>query len=299
VATDTNITSDDRIGGYRYIRTIHPGATSMVMEVLQEGTQRRFALKQLQASRAEDREEVKAFVHEAKLGMLLRHQNLVRVYEYIKDPVQPYFVMELFTGLHLKLPIARPSIYPFPKRLLHRIIEQAMAGLAYMHDHGWVHRDVKPENILYNKSGEVRVIDYALARKISSGFLRLLEGKIPRQGTKTYIAPEQIRCESPAPSVDIYSLGITCYELACLRPPFRANSSQELLEKHLNERPLPLTNHNKNVTPEFNDLVLKMIQKRPGDRQASMHEVRTRFRSIRVFQDDPDPLEAERDRGMM
>ncbi len=105
--------------------------------------------------------------------------------------------------------------------------------------------------------------------------------------------------KSPAPSVDIYSLGITCYELACLRPPFRANSSQELLEKHLNERPLPLLNHNKNVTPEFNDLVLKMIQKRPGDRQASMHEVRTRFRSIRVFQDDPDPLEAERGRGMM
>ena len=86
MATDINTKSDDRIGGYRYIRTIHPGATSVVMEVLQEGTQRRFALKQLLASRAEDREEFKAFVHEAKLGMELRHPHLIKVIEFVKDP---------------------------------------------------------------------------------------------------------------------------------------------------------------------------------------------------------------------
>ncbi len=80
MSTEMNTTSDDRIGGYRYIRTIHPGATSVVMEVLQEGTQRRFALKQLLASHAEDRDDYKAFMHEAKLGMELRHTNLIRVY---------------------------------------------------------------------------------------------------------------------------------------------------------------------------------------------------------------------------
>jgi serine/threonine protein kinase len=115
-------------------------------------------------------------------------------------------------------------------------------------------------------------------------------GKFPREGTRTYIAPEQIRCEPPAPSADIYSFGITCYELACGRPPFRANSSQELLEKHLNERPLALTMHNKRVTAEFNDLVLKMLQKRPADRFSSLDEFLSRFRPIRILQDDPDPL---------
>lgn len=293
---ETNTTSDDRIGGYRYVRTIHPGATSVVMEVLQEGTQRRFAMKQLLASRAEDRDEYKAFMHEAKLGQALRHTNLMRVYEFVKDAAQPYFVMELFTGYHLKLPIARPSIYPLPKTLLHRIIEQSASGLAHMHDKGWIHRDVKPENIMFNKSGEVRVIDYALARRPATGFLKMFEGKIPRQGTKTYIAPEQIRCESPAPTADIYSFGISCYELACGRPPFRANTSQQLLEKHLNERPIPLTSHNKLVTPEFNDLVLKMIQKRPADRFSSLHEFMSRFRSVRIFQDDADPLAGRDDR---
>jgi serine/threonine protein kinase len=290
VATDTNATSDDRIGGYRYVRTIHPGHTSVVMEVVQEGTQRRFALKQLLASRAEDRDEYTAFMREAKLGMELRHPNLIRVYEIVKDPIQPYFVMELFGGQHLKLSIARPSLYPMPTTLLHRIIEQAALALSYMHDKGWVHRDVKPENILFNKSGEVRLIDYALAKKVTTGFLKLFSGKVPRQGTRTYISPEQIRCETPAASSDIYSLGITCYELACGRPPFRANSSQELLEKHLSEKPIPLTSHNKRVTPEFSDLVLKMIQKRPADRFSCLDEFLSRFRPVRIFTDDPDPL---------
>ncbi len=92
--------------------------------------------------------------------------------------------MELFTGHHLKLPIARPSIYPMPKTLLHRIIEQAASALAYMHDNGWVHRDVKPENILFNKSGEVRVIDYALARKISTGSPQNVRGQDSSAGNQ-------------------------------------------------------------------------------------------------------------------
>jgi eukaryotic-like serine/threonine-protein kinase len=289
VATDVNTTSDDRIGGYRYIRTIHPGHTSMVMEVVQESTQRRFALKQLLASRAEDRDEYRAFAHEARLGMDLRHANLIRVYEFVKDRFQPFFVMELFTGHHLKLSVARPSVYPMPKAQLHRIIEQSARALSFMHDKGWVHRDVKPENILVNKSGEVRLIDYALARRVVGGFSKLFGGKVPREGTRTYISPEQIRCEPPAPSADIYSFGITCYELACGRPPFRANSSQELLEKHVGEKPIPLTNHNKQVTPEFNDLILKMLQKQPSDRFSSLDEFLSRFRSVRIYKDDPDP----------
>ncbi|HMF38544.1 MAG TPA: serine/threonine-protein kinase, partial [Isosphaeraceae bacterium] len=244
MATDSNTVNEDKIGGYRVVRVIHPGATSMVMEVVQDSTQNRFALKQLLASRAEDREERKTFEHEAKTGLEMRHANLVRVFEYVKDPVQPYFVMEYFPGYHLKLPIARPSVYTLPKAQLHRILEQAATALAYMHDQGWTHRDVKPENILANKSGEARVIDYALAMRLRSGLRKLFGGKIRRQGTPSYIAPEQIRCEPPAPLADIYSFGITCYELACGRPPFRANSLQELLNKHLQERPIAITMHN-------------------------------------------------------
>jgi eukaryotic-like serine/threonine-protein kinase len=141
-----------------------------------------------------------------------------------------------------------------------------------------------------NNSGEVRLIDFALAWRAPSVLHSFLSGRVPRQGTPSYISPDQIRCERPTPLADIYSFGITCYELACGRPPFRANSLQELLRKHLQEGPTPLTMHNSQVTPEFNDLIMRMIQKRPADRLPSLHEFLTRFESVRIFQDDPDPL---------
>ena len=74
-----------------------------------------------------------------------------------------------------------------------------------MHDKGWIHRDVKPENIMCNKTGEVRVIDYTLTRRPVSGFAKLLGMKVPRQGTKSYMSPEQILCESPAPTAPTFT----------------------------------------------------------------------------------------------
>jgi serine/threonine protein kinase len=289
VAVETNAAGEDKIGGFRFVRTVHPGATSVVLEVVQESTGKRFALKQLSPVRAEDPAERRLFEFEAKLGMELRHPNLIHVHEYFRDPIAPYFIMDLFPSYHLKLPIARPSVYPMPIAQLHRIMVQAAAGLAYMHDKGWVHRDVKPENILVNKSGEVRVIDYALALKPYSGLKKLFKKKAPVQGTPSYMAPEQIRGEPPTLSADIYSLGITCYELACGRPPFRGDSQNELLNKHVKDRPTPLTSHNKNITGEYNDLILKMLQKKPENRLASLHEFLSKFSRIKIYKDDADP----------
>lgn len=290
MSAETNIVGDERIGGFRYVRTLHPGATSVVMEVIQDSTGKRFALKQLQSTRSVEASERRLFEFEAKLGMQLRHPNLIRVHEFFRHSSQPYFVMDLFPAYHLKLPIARPSVYPMPYTQLHRIITQAASALMYMNEKGWVHRDVKPENILVNKTGEVRVIDYALAMKPFSGLKKLLGAKSPRQGTPSYMSPEQILRQPPEPCSDIYSFGITCYELACGRPPFRANSTTELLRKHLNERPIPLVAHNKSVTPEYNDLILSMLQKRGADRLPSFQEFLSRLGRIRIFKDDPSPV---------
>ncbi|WP_435015969.1 serine/threonine protein kinase [Tundrisphaera sp. TA3] len=291
----THATSDDRIGEYKFVRTIYPGATSIVMEVLHEPTGRRYAVKQLLASRGVDAAERRAFAFEAKLGMELQHPNLIRVHQYVKDPEQPYFVMDYFPGFQLRLAMHKPKDFPIVKTSLHRIITQAARGLAYMHDKGWIHRDVKPENLMANKSGEVRVIDYTLSRRPISGIGKILGMKVPRQGTKSYMSPEQIRCESPAPTADIYSFGITCYEFACGRQPFRANSENELLNKHIRETPNPPTSYNKDVTKEFSDLVLEMIRKKPADRPQSLHEFLARFAKIRIFQTDPVPDPASRD----
>ena len=280
---------EDRIGAYRVVRVLHAGVTSIVLEVQDDSTHRRYAVKQLAPSRCDDASERRKFAFEAKLGLELRHPNLIRVFEFVNDREQPYFVMEYFPASNLKLPLVRPNVYPMPRAQLHGIITQAARGLAFMHDRGWIHRDVKPENILASRSGEVRVIDYTITMKARSGLSRFFAGKVPRQGTGTYMAPEQIRCESPAPSADIYSFGVTCYELACGRPPFRADSPQELLSKHIKERPIPLASRNEEVTPEFSNAVMRMLQKSPEDRFASLHEFLAIFRTIRIYRNDPEP----------
>ncbi len=284
---------EDRIGNYRFVRVLLQGQNSTVMEVVQEASGRRFAMKQLLPSRAEEASERRAFEFEAKLGMDLSHPNLIRVYEYVRDRYQPYFVMDYFPSEQLRLVLNKPDKYAWLKSRLHKVIKQSAVALAYIHDKGWVHRDIKPENILVNKTAEARLIDYALAMRIRRGLGKFIGGRVKRQGTLSYISPDQLRCEPPAPTADIYSFGITCYELACGRQPFRANSAAELLNKHLSELPSPPTVYNKKITPEYADLVLKMIRKKPVDRFQSVQEFLSQFARVKIFQDDPNPWEEQ------
>ncbi|CAN5689839.1 serine/threonine-protein kinase [soil metagenome] len=291
MAADVSATAgDDRIGNYRFVRVLQMGQNSAIMEVAQEGTGKRFAMKQLLPSKSEDRQERKVFAFEAKLGQELRHPNLGRVHEFVNDKYQPYFVMDYFVSVTLRQVIGRPMEHALPKGRSHTVIRQSAEALAYMHEKGWAHRDIKPENMLVNRSGEVRLIDYALAKRIPKGLAKVFSMKPPREGTYSYIAPEVILRQPPSALADIYSFGITCYEIGCGRQPFRANSPQELLTKHVSDKAIPPTTYNPNVTKEFSDIVMKMIQKKPQDRIQDLREFASHFARIRILKDDPDPL---------
>src|SRR5262249_26498602 len=133
------------------------------------------------------------------------------------------------------------------------LLKQAATALAYMNAKGWVHRDVKLDNMLVNANGDLKLIDFAIAQPIPKGMALYFHRKknVKRQGTRSYMSPEQFRCEPLAGRADVYSFGATAYELVTGRPPFIASTSQELLNKHIHDKPLSPQIHNPDVTNEF------------------------------------------------
>jgi serine/threonine protein kinase len=165
-----------------------------------------------------------------------------------------------------------------------------------MNASGWVHRDVKPDNMLVNSAGEVRIIDFALSRRIqkASFFGRLFRRKEKAQGTRSYMSPEQIRGLNLDGRADIYSFGASAFEIVAGRPPFRAASSQELLAKHIAEKPVSPEVYNPDVTPEFGDLVIRMLAKKKEERPRDFHEVLMQLRTLKVFKTEGPAKAAER-----
>jgi serine/threonine protein kinase len=202
--------------------------------------------------------------------------------------------MEFFPSGSLKLRIMRKE-KEFLQEKVHDIFKQAMTGLAYMHASGWVHRDIKPENILVNSAGEVRIIDFAIAQRISKGMAKTFHRRSRSvQGTRSYMSPEQIRGQHLDARADVYSFGATAYEIVTGRPPFRAGTPEDLLNKHLFEKPPSPIVFNPEITKEFSDFVLRLLSKRREDRPNNFHEALMQFRNLKVFKSQTVKKDEER-----
>ena len=167
---------------------------------------------------------------------------------------------------------------PNLKQLIHQGVE-ALAPIAGGHSFarpprgwptctrkGWIHRDIKPDNFLVKPSGDVKLIDFALAVRRKGGLARLFAGKTKIQGTRSYMSPEQIRGQPLDERADIYSFGCMVYELLGGKPPYTGTSTNELLNKHLRSPIPPLQASNRNVTDDFAQLGAAMLAKKPEDR---------------------------------
>ena len=275
------------LNNYKLINMIANGQITQVWEVVEQSSHRHFAMKLMVPERAKDRSAIGMFYHEANVGYKLQHPNVIRIYAVHKSPTHPNFVMEYFPAGSLKIRMLRKQT-DFINEKLYSILKQGATGLAYMNASGWVHRDVKPENFLINNAGDLKLIDFAIAQSIQPlGFLaRLLRRKNLVQGTRTYMSPEQIRGEPLDGRADIYSYGIMTYELLTGRPPFRAASNQELLAKHITEKPVPPHALNPEVTEEFSKLVMGMLAKKRDDRPATFHEVLMILNRTKIFKNE-------------
>lgn len=272
----------DYIGKYRYVRLIRSGAACQIWEVASEVDGRRLALKVLQKEYLDSREQIQLLKHEFEVGKEMRHPNVEEVYEFNYDRELPFLVLELLEGKNIKLMLRNgvKSLEP----TLHRIIDQAAEGLRYFHGRGWVHRDIKPDNFLLLENGNVKLIDFAIAVKPTSGFAKWFGGKSKEKaaGTKSYMSPEQILNQPLDFRADIYSFGCMLYELVTGKTPYTGITADDLLSKQISSPvPSPLVVNNM-LTNEFSTLVMSMMAKRREQRPKSIEEFLATFRSIRI-----------------
>ncbi|HVE39368.1 MAG TPA: serine/threonine-protein kinase [Planctomycetota bacterium] len=253
--------------GYMVIDKIKDGSVGTVWRGV-NSQKKTFALKQIALKNANDSSKMRAFEKEANLTKKLSHPNIIRVYDYVDAKPQPFFVMEFFESENLKYAMAH-----VPERVVKKEFQILMGvadALAYVHAQGIVHKDIKPENVLINSRSEVRLIDFSLAQ---TKWDRLLQFGKKIEGTPLYMAPEQIRGERCDARSDMYSFGVMMYEMLAKRPLFMADSHEKVLQKHLNDAPIPLSAILPTVSRDIDAFVLRLLAKKSEHRYADMTTV--------------------------
>ncbi len=279
---------DNKIDHYVKQGVIATGKHAQVWEVQEENTSNRFALKVLLPEAMLESEQIAILKYEGKVAQSLDHPNIIKWIATVHRKTNIYLVLELFRAYNVKNYLAVDTLGVHMR--LRKLIDCTCLALQHMHERGWVHMDVKPDNILLNRSSEVKLIDFSLTQKIKSGLGKLLGGSKSIGGTLTYIAPETLRKEALTAQTDIYSFGITIFECLTGVTPIKGSSPKDLMLKQLSAVPAPPSEINKNVTPEMDRMVLRMLAKKPKDRQKSMQEIMSEFRNIQIFKEDPEKL---------
>ncbi|MFG0334462.1 MAG: serine/threonine-protein kinase, partial [Maioricimonas sp. JB049] len=269
-----------RIANYVLTGLIGVGGMGSVLRARDRERNRDVALKILSERYKHDSGMQARLRLEAKAGMRLDHPNLLKVFDQGQtDDVfgeVDYLVMELFEGIALHELVGFYG--PLPSSMACDLISQAAAGLEAMHQVGMVHRDVKPENLLIDRNGQVKIIDYGLAIAHEMSFddefsLAMIFGH-DCPGTADYMAPEQFTDGLSADArADIYALGCTLFGALCACRPFRAGSRTAFRRAH-QESPRPnVADHAESIPPELNAIVRKMMAVDREQRFDSMQEV--------------------------
>ncbi|NDC63989.1 MAG: serine/threonine protein kinase [Planctomycetia bacterium] len=273
-------TIPSRLGGLKLVRQIGLGRRCQVWEAVDESG-RPVAAKVIVPEAAHDVALRRLLEHELKVACAVRHPSIIRIDRFSEEGGLPHLVMEFYPHPNLKRQIAG-GVDALASRVP-RIVTALSQALDHVHSRGWVHRDVKPDNVLASPAGEVKLIDLAIAARAPGLVGRLIGGRGPAQGSPSYMAPEQIRGLRVDARADIYSLGCVIFELLGGRPPFTAAQANDLLNKHVSAPPPAVETINRNVAPAISRLIRQMMAKQPDERPQSMQEVLRQVREIRSF----------------
>jgi len=276
-AAETDL-SGRQLGDFRLLRRLGRGAMAEVYLAEQSQLKRRVAVKILRPDLADDRTYLKRFEREAQAAASLVHANIVQIYEVGRFDRLHYIAQEYVQGQNLSQWLRRHGPLDLPRAL--SIMQQVAAALAKAAEHGVVHRDIKPENIMLTASGDVKVADFGLARfGLEGEGVELTQVGIT-MGTPLYMSPEQVEGKPLDPRSDLYSFGVTCYQMLAGAPPFRSETALGVAVQHLKRTPEPLENIRPDLPPVLCRLVHKMLAKDAEDRTESAHELLRELRRV-------------------
>lgn len=280
-------TSILRIGPYRLLNLINNGQSSRLWQAINDENRQYVAIKTLLNQNAKDKSQVDLLKWEYTVAEKFDHPLVISIrdFEWDKPTKMPYLVMEWFPAPNVKMLVNQGYDKYAPD--LEMILSGMLGSLMYLHEQGWVHRDIKPDNFLFDPELGFKLLDFALAKKIPGGLAKIFSMKAKTQGTASYMSPEQIRGLPTDPRADIYSLGCTFYELLTGKLPYAGNSMAELLQKHI-AAPIPsVTARNKNVSQEMGNILRVMLAKKAEDRPGSIKELGNLLQNVRLFRRPP------------
>ncbi len=261
------------LGNYHILEMIGKGGMAVVYRGQHKSLSRRMvAIKMLSATLEGDASFHERFYREAEVMDRLRHPNIVTLYDFMESEGHYYIVMEYVAGMTLS-EIIKQAGGPLPHDEVKAIFQQVLSGIDYAHSLGIVHRDLKPGNIMINEQGEVKITDFGIARLLGNNFEATLTTTGLGIGSPYYMSPEQVLASKEHPitaASDIYSLGITLYQVVTGRLPFEGEDSLfTIMQSHVKKLPPPPHEILPAIPAPLEEVILKSIQKKPEERWPS------------------------------
>jgi serine/threonine protein kinase len=257
-----------KIGKYDVVDVIGKGGMGIVYRAKDPFLDRMVAIKIMTINVSDSPDLLERFYREAKATAHLQHPNIVTVYELGEQDGSPYMVMQYLEGVSLESAIHAPQKLTLLQKI--EIIVEACHGLAYAHQKGIVHRDIKPGNIMVLKDGSVKIVDFGIARIGDTNFTRA--GQF--MGSLSYMSLEQLNEKLQVDQrTDVYSTGVVLYQIVTGRLPFEGESTGATLMKIMNEQPPPFSKYLSSFPPELETITLKALAKDRDQRYSSADEL--------------------------
>lgn len=271
IATAPDLTGET-FGDFRILRRLGQGGMGQVYLAEQISLKRKIAIKVIRDDIAANPNSLARFKVEAKTVAQLSHANIVQVHMVGEHKGRHFMVLEYVEGKSLGEYLLRKG--PLEVPLVVSIMRQVAGALMRASELGIVHRDIKPENILLNRKGEAKVADFGLSRCLNVDEKVDLTRTGATVGTPVYMSPEQIEGKEVDARSDLYSFGVTCYQMLAGKAPFQGSNAFEIALKHVREEPPPLEEVRPDIPPGLLAIVNKLMAKKPKARYQSARELK-------------------------